>query len=247
MNRKCCKKAVTSTCPTGHLTGPACSSTGTCSSKGYDCMKDINMCCLKLQVISPCLSRLSDGSCKTDTDCKSGYTCKIGTCCKTPVLTPSSCPSFLSAGSCKTDTDCKSGYTCNIGTCCKTLVLPPSTCLSFLSAGSCETDTDCESSYKCESGTCCRSFVAPPSCPRGTYSSGTCAGGRKCDGDCINNLCCKSYTRPSFSEYTKQVSHYANTPMQYTAIFHGCKNVHFQMIFLIFCLFLLKTLIVGTR
>ena len=26
-------------------------------------------------------------------------------------------------------------------------------------------------------------------------------------------------------------SHYANTPMQYTAIFHGCKNVHFQMIF----------------
>ena len=31
---------------------------------------------------------------------------------------------------------------------------------------------------------------------------------------------------------------YENTPMQYTAIFHGCKNVHFQMkivnIFLIF-------------
>ena len=23
--------------------------------------------------------------------------------------------------------------------------------------------------------------------------------------------------------------HYANTPMQYTAIFHGCKNVNFQM------------------
>ena len=23
--------------------------------------------------------------------------------------------------------------------------------------------------------------------------------------------------------------HYENTPMQYTAIFHGCKNVHFQM------------------
>ena len=40
--------------------------------------------------------------------------------------------------------------------------------------------------------------------------------------------------------------HYANTPMQYTAIFHGCKNVNFQMkIFNIF-LFLLKTLIVGT-
>ena len=32
--------------------------------------------------------------------------------------------------------------------------------------------------------------------------------------------------------------HYANTPVQYTAIFHGCKNVNFQMkkynIFLIF-------------
>ena len=32
--------------------------------------------------------------------------------------------------------------------------------------------------------------------------------------------------------------HYANKPMQYTAIFHGCINVHFQMkcfnIFLIF-------------
>ena len=24
-------------------------------------------------------------------------------------------------------------------------------------------------------------------------------------------------------------SHYENTPMQYTAIFHGRKNVHFQM------------------
>ena len=32
--------------------------------------------------------------------------------------------------------------------------------------------------------------------------------------------------------------HYANTPMQYTAIFHGCKNVHFQMkIFNIFLIF----------
>ena len=28
--------------------------------------------------------------------------------------------------------------------------------------------------------------------------------------------------------------HYENTPMQYTAIFHGCKNVHFQMKYLIF-------------
>ena len=34
---------------------------------------------------------------------------------------------------------------------------------------------------------------------------------------------------------------YANTPMQYTAIFHGCKNDTFQM------KFLLKTLIVGVE
>ena len=26
-------------------------------------------------------------------------------------------------------------------------------------------------------------------------------------------------------------SYYANMPMQYTATFHGCKNVHFQMKF----------------
>ena len=32
--------------------------------------------------------------------------------------------------------------------------------------------------------------------------------------------------------------HYANTPMQHTAIFHGCKNVHFQIkIFNIFLIF----------
>ena len=36
--------------------------------------------------------------------------------------------------------------------------------------------------------------------------------------------------------------HYANTPMLYTAIFHGCKNINVH----IFFLFLLKTLIVGT-
>ena len=29
--------------------------------------------------------------------------------------------------------------------------------------------------------------------------------------------------------------HYANAPMQYTALFHGCKNVHFQIkLFIIF-------------
>ena len=32
--------------------------------------------------------------------------------------------------------------------------------------------------------------------------------------------------------------HYENTPMQYTTIFHNCKNVHFQMkIFNIFLIF----------
>ena len=41
--------------------------------------------------------------------------------------------------------------------------------------------------------------------------------------------------------------HYANTPMQYTAIFHSCKNVNFQMKDKIFFLFLLKILIVGTH
>ena len=37
-----------------------------------------------------------------------------------------------------------------------------------------------------------------------------------------------------YGELTKfifQLSHYANTPMQYTVIFHGCKIVHFQMKF----------------
>ena len=41
--------------------------------------------------------------------------------------------------------------------------------------------------------------------------------------------------------------HYANTPMQYTAIFHGCKNVNFQMKKYNIFLFLRKTLIVGTH
>ena len=55
-----------------------------------------------------------------------------------------------------------------------------------------------------------------------------------------------------------QYLHYANMPMQYTAIFHGCKNANFQMknynIFLIFaqnidCGYTLEPppLIVGTH
>ena len=44
-----------------------------------------------------------------------------------------------------------------------------------------------------------------------------------------------TFLRTSLHNFT---GHYANTPMQYTALFHGCKNVNFQMknhnIFLIF-------------
>ena len=41
--------------------------------------------------------------------------------------------------------------------------------------------------------------------------------------------------------------HYENTPMQYTAIFHGCKNDNFQITFFNIFIILLKTYIVGTR
>ena len=44
---------------------------------------------------------------------------------------------------------------------------------------------------------------------------------------------------------TFQLMHYANTPMQYTAIFHGCKNVHFQMIFLMFFLIFAQNIDCG--
>ena len=51
-------------------------------------------------------------------------------------------------------------------------------------------------------------------------------------------------------EYALQVCntlHYANTPMQYTAIFPGCKIVNFQMFFFFLNLIFAQTLIVGTR
>ena len=54
----------------------------------------------------------------------------------------------------------------------------------------------------------------------------------------ITAACLKRHVNNSF--------YYANTPMQYTAIFHGCKTVNFQMkIFKIFLIFA-KTLIVDT-
>ena len=42
------------------------------------------------------------------------------------------------------------------------------------------------------------------------------------------------------------VQHYANTPMQYTVIFHSCENDNFQIKNCDYFLFLLKTLIVDT-
>ena len=38
---------------------------------------------------------------------------------------------------------------------------------------------------------------------------------------------------------SKGSNHYANTSMQYTGIFHGCKNVHFQIknFFIFFLIF----------
>ena len=50
----------------------------------------------------------------------------------------------------------------------------------------------------------------------------------------VNNTPFKLY----LPQLVMQKSHYANMSVQYTAIFHGCKNVNFQMknynIFLIF-------------
>ena len=52
----------------------------------------------------------------------------------------------------------------------------------------------------------------------------------------IQNSSC--FKEESHSATLSATFHYANTPMQYTAIFQGCKNVYFQMnffnIFLIF-------------
>ena len=70
-------------------------------------------------------------------------------------------------------------------------------------------------------------------------------------------MCCgDAYVQYVYIVYTKyQIApskavvgvHYANMSVQYTAIFHGCKNDKYQMKILIFFLFLLKTEIVGTR
>ena len=45
----------------------------------------------------------------------------------------------------------------------------------------------------------------------------------------------------SFASVNITVSSYENTPMQHTAIFHGCKNDHFQLNFFTIFIFLLKT------
>ena len=46
----------------------------------------------------------------------------------------------------------------------------------------------------------------------------------------------------TYGSYAVSIKHYTNMPMQYTAIFHGCKIDNYQMIFLkYFFLFLIKT------
>ena len=52
----------------------------------------------------------------------------------------------------------------------------------------------------------------------------------------------------STNDISSDTSHYENTPLQHTAIFHICKNdiLRLNFFFTIF-IFLLKTKIVGTR
>ena len=57
---------------------------------------------------------------------------------------------------------------------------------------------------------------------------------------------CKSLKGFDFG-HNQTAEHYENTPMQYTAIFHGCKHVHFQVkIFNIFLIFA-QNIACGTR
>ena len=63
----------------------------------------------------------------------------------------------------------------------------------------------------------------------------------------FSHACNHVYVESAYFPLVILYIHYANTPMQYTAIFHGCKNVNFQIKIIIFFSFLLKTLIVGTR
>ena len=62
------------------------------------------------------------------------------------------------------------------------------------------------------------------------------------------NRCCLT-PRESPDDTTRCcLRQYENTPMQYTAIFHGCENQNFQFIFFFtIFIFLLKTYTVGTR
>ena len=45
--------------------------------------------------------------------------------------------------------------------------------------------------------------------------------------------------------FCKKNSHYANMSVQYTAIFHGCKNDNFQMIFFLFFLIFAQNIDCG--
>ena len=44
---------------------------------------------------------------------------------------------------------------------------------------------------------------------------------------------------------SKETGHYANTPLQYTAIIHGCKSVTFQMFFIVFFLIFAQNIDCG--
>ena len=44
---------------------------------------------------------------------------------------------------------------------------------------------------------------------------------------------CRGYDVVRVSGYTYVTFHYTNISMQYTAIFHGCKNGNFQLIFFV--------------
>ena len=71
---------------------------------------------------------------------------------------------------------------------------------------------------------------------------------RLCPCWCITLFACSLPHKDEDSLGNCDILHYENMPMQYTAIFHGCKNDNFQFNFSdYFIIFLLITYIVGTR
>ena len=63
----------------------------------------------------------------------------------------------------------------------------------------------------------------------------------------VNEKSCLTDSRQCYPEML-HVFYYENTPMQYTAIFHGCENVYFQMtIFNIFLIFAPEAVLTCTH